>query len=197
MIHHFCVSEFESVLFSYLTTKLRALREEKITWAPDEQITLSNNDTALLKTSCSNWEEPIYSQQELRGKLVYVQMKIFSLGYPYSQGTGLLFGISKTNKVPKDAYRSGSAIALFNDSTSSATRGVLDVHANCVAKANDVIGIVIDRIKDEVRFYINANCVATSTQKPSRFEPIHLVAWVFFQNCHLELGDYIPFHRLE
>ncbi len=139
----------------------------------------------------------VYSQQELRGKLVYVQMKIINLGYPYAQGTGLLFGISKTNKVPKDAYRSGSAIALFNDATSSATKALLNVHANCVAKANDVIGIVIDRIKDEVRFYINANCVATSTQKPSGFEPIHLVAWVFFQNCHLELGNYIPFHRLE
>jgi hypothetical protein len=178
-----------------LTTKLRAIREEKITWAPNKLITLSNNDTALLKTS-SNWEEPVYSQQELRGKLVYVQMKIIVLGYPV-QGTGLLFGISKTNKVPKDAYRSGSAIALFNDATSSATKALLNVRANCVAKANDVIGMVVDRIKDKVRFYINAKCVATSIQKPSEFEPIYLVAWVFFQNCHLELGAYIPFHRLE
>jgi hypothetical protein len=141
------------------------------------------------KISPSSWGCPIFSEEPLADTVTYVQLKLLTSTYDYG---GIFFGISKTNTIGYSTFLdSDHTVCLYNDATSLGARSV-DVLSDCSAKKDDVIGLVADKAKDEIRFYRNGMLIARGKKKPSEMEPMYLCMWLYYDIAQVELcNDYL------
>jgi hypothetical protein len=185
-----------SCLVPLLVQKLReSLRTEVFTWSTnDSNFRVSNHGKNLKKLATSSWGTPVHVTIPLpNSKLVYFQTRINDLN---KSGSGIFFGVSKGNKSNID-WSGPTAICIYNTSGTGLDQRSVEHTSGYNAKEGDVIGVVVDMEKDQVRFYNNTNLIAVSTRKPSEMAPLYVVAWLYYQHCELENGDFFPYQSLK
>ena len=123
-----------------------------------------------------------------------MQLKIVETRNAY--GDGIFLGISNSKTTEKHAHLSNNTICLYNNAT-SLNHVNIRVLKPCTAVQGDVIGVVVDMDKDQVRFYINGHLVAVGIPKASAMKPIYAVMWLFYKDMKVEMGDYYLYHELE
>jgi hypothetical protein len=125
-------------------------------------------------------------------------MKIINLSdYDANTGSGLFIGVSKSNTIRSTGWTGESSICIYNCSGTSLHDESVKELAKYDAKSGDVLGVVVDATKDQVRFYKNAKIIVVSTRKPSEMAPMYAVAWLYYQNCEVEMGNFYPYQLLE
>ncbi len=167
-----------------------------ITWTENSKFVFTNNGAALTKIEHDGWDNVIHSTQPLTNPISYFQMKVNHLSDTKVNGGGLFFGVSKTNKVGYcDYFETSKCVCIYNDAASLGSSSV-KLQRPCTTVAGDVIGVVVDTKLDFIKFYINGSLVATGNNKPSLLQPLYASAWTYYKNCHLTMGDYIPYGSL-
>jgi hypothetical protein len=113
------------------------------------------------------------------------------------KGSGLFVGVSKTNEAKFSDYSLPDKTNCMHNGPNPTDRNTVIRFKSCEAWTGDVIGVVLDFGRDTILFYVNGELVAKGLSKPSDLTPVYVVAWIFFQGCELEFGDFIPYHTLE
>ena len=182
-----------------LTSKLRKhVRTETVHWIqPNARYKLSN-DKKIVSKMQSGFNAPIISQQ-LTSTIFYVQFKIVVLNQRNSEGKGgIFFGITSAKDIGYPVDNRDKTIYIYNNNVKSTRMDEdLIMYSSCVAQVGAVMGMVIDLECDQIRFYINGKYVAKSTRKPSIMQPIHVMIWLYFESCEIEMGDFFPYYSLE
>jgi hypothetical protein len=153
---------------------------------------------AAVKTGFNGWDPPLFSIKPIT-KLTYFQLKINHLEdhtHYFVPATGIFIGVSRSNTVDTYAYAGRNVICIYNSELDS-DKNHDTWHISCTASAGDVIGVVIDLKEDQVRFYVNAKFVGVGTRRPSAYQTLYAVLWLFYHDCDVELGEYFPYETLQ
>jgi hypothetical protein len=188
-------------LILLLTQKLRGTRvlATTIIWEPHEKEKSHysfHNNSRVQKNKSNGWRNPLHSQQ-LTDTISYFQLKIIE-NTKVEEGDGIMFGVCSADRTMDSFKYSMPEICncIYNNRDSLSLAGVR-VLKPCSAVVGDVIGIVVDTVTDETRFYINTQLVAIGKSKVSQFQPLYAVLWIYYQSCVIEMGDYYPYISLK
>jgi hypothetical protein len=187
-------------LFSALCTALRTPTQfyTQIYWATgDDKFQFTDNGATLKKSGAHGWNNVIHSSQPLTETIIYFQAKIVELSNIAEQtGGGIFFGISRSNDTgTNDYFQTEKANCIYTDKDSLGSH-TTDRVGSCMAIGGDVIGVVVDKKEDVIKFYINGSLVARGKSKPSTMQSIYAVVWVYYNQCVLSMKNYIPYHVL-
>jgi hypothetical protein len=184
-------------LYALLAKRVRKGQEPKMTWKlpeSDSKYTLSNYDTVITKIYTSTWDVPIYSALPFTNAVTYYQVHIDRSSHDFG---GLFLGVSHGNNIGNSDFLNPDAcVALYNDLNSLSSRSIRRCD-DCTAQTGDVLGVVVDKYKDEIRFYKNGILVAYGTVKPSTMKSIHAVVWMYYKDMQLTLCDRYPYYSLK
>jgi hypothetical protein len=70
------------------------------------------------------------------------------------------------------------------------------VVSDCTVHSGDYMGMVVDKTKQEIKFYKNGKLTAHSTRPPSAMEPMYLVTWTYLPGATIEFCERYPFKLL-
>jgi hypothetical protein len=172
------------------TSQIRAprVRSVIIEWETDNSsFELSNNNTRIRKVGPLGWDSGlIFSRININKEITYFQAKIVqlnqNLNLPSNTG-GVCLGIASPIGTP--------FICLLNTDTGS--REYSSFHAT----TGDVLGVVVDKKKDQVLFYKNAKFVEYGKSKPSSIEGAKAMMELYYPHCVIEMGDFFQYSSLE
>ncbi len=194
-----------SSLFTILSKQLRDVRVRSllVNWIAREDAesnyVYSINPTRIIRTERDQWEYPLHSQQQLTDSVNYFQLKINFLSTSLGNyvGSGIFIGVSKNNNTTMFEYaQPEKTICMYNDQAKLDENSVTRIDQKCKAGTGDVIGVVVDFLKDNILFYINGHVAAVGKQKPSVMRPVYAVLWLYYNGCDIEVGEFIPYTNL-
>jgi hypothetical protein len=170
------------------TSQIRApkVRSDIIEWETDNSsFELSNNNTRIRKVGPLGWGSGIiFSRTSINKEITYFQAKIVLLNQNLPSNTGgVCLGIASPIGTP--------FICMLNTDTGS--REYSSFHAT----TGDVLGVVVDKKKDQVLFYKNAKFVEYGKSKPSSIEGAKAMMEMYYPRCVIEMGDFFQYSSLE
>jgi hypothetical protein len=98
----------------------------------------------------------------------------------------------KTNTRWADVLTAGNTIVVYNSTYTSLEKEPVVINAGI----GDVIGVVVDLDKDQVRFYVNGKMGAVGKNQPSLLQPLYAVLSLANQGTEIEMGDFYSYHAL-
>jgi hypothetical protein len=196
---HSCPS-FNKALAERL--RYKQVRSTLIQWiaAPYTPFILQNHGTVVKKKGSDSWEKPLLSNQELTDPITYSQFKTLKLGKSMGKhsGSGVFVGVSQSNKIEtRDFTRSDKTICMYNDVVALDSGSVTRITTFCKTGSGDVIGVLVDQHKDQILFYINGKLSSVGKRKPSEMRPLYAVLWLYYNECHIEMGNFYDYTTLE
>ncbi len=178
------------------------VRSEQISWVLPVDYYKLLTASRIKKINASLWRTLRSSKPLPNQPITYIQLKIinFNSGYTGFNPGIFFFGISKgyEERGINAVTSGGSQICCMFNGDKIYDKDMAERHYTFSApKKNDIIGMVVDAIKDETRFYINGRIAAVGKRKPSVFKPNYALLYIFDEGCELEVGDFIPYRSLE
>jgi hypothetical protein len=198
-IVHFGTYAIPSFAPALATVFRKVVKTETIQWTKKDSYKLLNSNKTLLKTGTSSWDIAICSQQ-LTNTITYVQLKIVALNAKSSIAVGgIFFGITTSVDIEYPVNHRDKTIYIYNNANVKSTKIDEDliIYSSNVYSTGDVMGMVVDLDCDQIRFYKNGKYVAKSSRKPSKFQPMYAMLWLYYETCEIETGDFFPYSALE
>jgi hypothetical protein len=170
-----------------------------IRWEPHinspTDFVLSKRRSKVRRDENYGWSSPLHSQQ-LTDPISYFQLKILH-NVDMKDGDGIIFGVCNASMSTTYKYLNPDESNCIYNNKNCLNMSAIQMIKPCTAVVGDVIGVVVDMIADDIRFYINTKLVAIGKTKPSKLQPLYAVLWMYYQHSEIEMGDYFPFYALE
>jgi hypothetical protein len=97
-----------------------------------------------------------------------------------------------------NGYNGYNTCVIYNAASCVLGVGAVNVDKvdSCTTVEGDVIGVVVDLIVDEIRFYKNAKLVARGKEKPSKMQPIYAAIFPFYQDMRVSMCEKYSYQEL-
>ncbi|KAL0477547.1 BTB/POZ domain-containing protein [Acrasis kona] len=149
--------------------------------------TLSNEDRTITKHGANNWDLVAFSSVAMESGLHYWQVKIDVIN---SDKSGMSIGLTSDRNLRSDSYNVGTSLGC-----AGSVYGATSVNSNNVdymlIVAGDVIGFLVDFIKDE-----NGRIMFTGVQRPSDLKQIYATVFLFYNGDQVSLVNEYPLSML-
>jgi hypothetical protein len=184
---------------SFLAKFIKTMRERprirhKWVHAPDDVGHVIALEGQRVQKLSQNWETHVLSAEQLSDALTYVEIKIVQNLHDYG---GIFFGISKTNSVGESTFMDPeSTVCVYNDQSSLGSDSIIP-STDCSFGPGDVIGLVVDKTKDEIVFFKNGRQMAQGATKPSQMEPMYLIMWLYYSDAIIEMCNEYTYSSLQ
>jgi hypothetical protein len=172
--------------------KMRKKTRVTLKWEPDtENYVVDSEKQIVTYTQGDTWRNPIFSSEPLREQITYHEIRL------HNKGHLLFYGIAKGKNIGTSTFLdSTSTCCLFTDPSSLGSRSIT-VIKDCTAKKGDVLGLVVDKLREEIRFYRNGVLIAKGMQKPTSMEPMYIVSWLYYRDSAIETCTVHPYELLK
>ncbi len=157
---------------------------------PNHLVTNNGRHVTKIDTGVRDWSNPIFSIDSIQEEITYIEFKIMNRALHF------FFGVSKTTNVGDRSFMSPNDVICFYSDPDSLGSPCVTVVRDCSVRIGDVVGLVVDKTKQEIRFYKNGVLIARGTRSPSQMEPMYLVMWMYLGNAQVEFCEKYPFELL-
>jgi hypothetical protein len=148
---------------------------------------LSNNDTKFTKNE-SEWGTYFISDVPMKQDINYFEVKMTHTG-DFTAGNYVgIIDTSKPEFIGPFGLKDQICAIYLNETGNMISNTLITPYGNAKTVNGDVVGVVVNRIKDEVVFYKNGKLVGMSKDlRPSAFQDIHAFCACFFENQGQEI----------
>jgi hypothetical protein len=201
-------------LFSLCVQKLRESGNLRVHFTLDcpagwntSHYTLESNKK-YVKKNRGHWDELLVSNVPLEKPISYFEIE-FSYYYETSQfwaRDGLFVGVtSEPNAKITDQSKPiliENTCALYNNQAGfHGNNNCVKIAEGCEGAStysDDVIGVVVDRTTDQIRFYLNGKLVAEGIKKPSEFKSsLYALISLYYEGSEVRIVEKHDFRDLK
>jgi hypothetical protein len=153
----------------------------------NQKLYILTNGERIEKTS-ECWGCPFVSEKPLeeQRRIIYFEIKIVENVQVY--GGGIVIGFTEDNQRMGSRVVSDTDLVVYLSMTGNMhIRQDVVCYKSVESVADDVIGVVLDRMLDEVRFYLNGKLVAKSIRRPSSLKSVYAYTNIFYWGQKLEI----------
>ncbi len=154
-----------------------------------------NNGTQLLKTKNSS-TSMFVSDRPLTGSIIY-----FEIEFEGTEKSGTSIGLADSNIGHSFGFLEGVASIFYNNTTGKhllINPNNVTVLPNAeITIEEGVLGVVVDKIADEIRYYFNGKIIAYGDVRPSEFKQFYVVIGVYDVGQELQICERYPYSSLK
>jgi hypothetical protein len=128
----------------------------------------------------NNWNVCFVSNEPMTRDVNYFELTLWNYGLPKNKG--IYVGVVDTNKPNFQVEKTTDRICAMDDSKLKVKMSLGVVKEELIqVKHGDTIGVVVDKIKDEILFYHNGKLVGRNKEdrKPSSFKEMYVFCTAF------------------
>ncbi len=178
-------------LLSLLSSKLTNYICIINTWDTKNKTYYCTAPHILKKSGSYEYIDAVLSHEALVADISYVQVKVITLN-----GGSMFFGLSKNNDAGFYDYTYPSKTMGMLSSDTKSTEFCTVLHTFEIDDG-DLLGVVVDKTKNEQRFYVNGKLVMIGKREISRMEPIYAVMWLFESDSEVGTDYYLSYSELK
>jgi hypothetical protein len=180
---------------NFLPTFSKMLRTQiktNVTWNTNTRHYEIDGTNTLRKVSETSYKDPINSKEELIDDISYIQFRVQHL----KPGNSLFFGITTGLESRGGDYLNDEKTVLIASGI-LANKTYCKAIRPCVFKQGDVVGLVVDKQRNEVKFYVNRKLIVKGSRDLCALKPIHLALWLCHKDCTIEMGHFYAHQTLQ